>query len=128
MPVEQLRQNPMMAHLLDAMENGDDIGHYGRLTFVMVAQYFLSDDEMIELLTKDQDCDEEKARMLINQVKAHGYNPPKPDRILEWMQQQDFDICDASEGKQSCNVYKNLKFPPEVYQKIASYYKDSANS
>lgn len=127
MAIEELRQNPMMSHLLDAMEEGQDIGHYGRLTFVMVAQYFMSEDEMVDQLTKDPDCDDEKARLLIKQVKAHGYNPPKPDRILEWMGQQDFAICDTSGGKQACNVYKNLQFPPEVYQKIASYYEQGAS-
>jgi hypothetical protein len=36
MPVEDLRQSEMMSHLLDALEKGEDIGHYGRLTFAMV--------------------------------------------------------------------------------------------
>ena len=35
MPVDQLRSNDMMAHLLDALEHGKDIGHYGRLVFAM---------------------------------------------------------------------------------------------
>jgi hypothetical protein len=34
--MEELRRSPMMAHLLDALEKGTDIGHYGRLTFVTV--------------------------------------------------------------------------------------------
>jgi hypothetical protein len=33
---DNLRDSPMMAHLLDALEAGQDVGHYGRLTFVMV--------------------------------------------------------------------------------------------
>jgi len=41
MPVEDLRQSPMMSHLLDALDKGEDIGHYGRLTFAMVAHHFL---------------------------------------------------------------------------------------
>jgi hypothetical protein len=36
MPVEDLKQSQMMNHMLEALENGEDIGHYGRLTFVMV--------------------------------------------------------------------------------------------
>jgi DNA primase large subunit len=32
MPAEDLRQSPMMSHLLDALDQGEDIGHYGRLT------------------------------------------------------------------------------------------------
>lgn len=124
MPVEELRNSPMMAHLLDSLANGEDIGHYGRLVFVMVGQHFLTKEELIEQLTKGADCDEQKAESLIKQVEAHGYNPPKPDRIFEWMNEQEFPICDTADSdKGSCNVYKSLKFPPEVYEKIASYYE-----
>jgi hypothetical protein len=128
MAVEELRNSAMMSRLLDAMDRGEDIGHYGRLVFVMVSRYFLSEDELIQHLTKDPDCDEGKARSIIQQVEAHGYNPPKTGRILEWMDQQDFAICDTSEGTESCNVYKSLKFPHEVYDKIASYYQSDARS
>jgi hypothetical protein len=38
MPVEDLRRSPMMEHMLDALDEGEDIGHYGRLTFAMVAR------------------------------------------------------------------------------------------
>jgi hypothetical protein len=31
MSVEDLRQSPMMRHMLDALNDGEDIGHYGRL-------------------------------------------------------------------------------------------------
>ena len=37
MAVEDLRKSDMMAHLLDALDKGKDIGHYGRLVFAMVA-------------------------------------------------------------------------------------------
>ncbi|MBV9084548.1 MAG: hypothetical protein JOZ62_17885 [Acidobacteriaceae bacterium] len=122
MAVEDLRRSAMMSHLLDALERGEDIGHYGRLVFVMVARYFLSEDDLVEWLVKDADCDEQKARQIIKQVEAHGYNPPKRDRILDWMDEQDFPICQSADDKNACNVYKSLKFPPEVYEKIASYY------
>lgn len=114
----------MMTHLLDALDRGEDIGHYGRLVFVMVARHFLSDDEVVEQLTKDRDCDEEKARGLVKQVEARGYNPPKRERILEWMAQQEFPICQDPDDKGACNVYKNLDFPPEVYEKISSFYQE----
>ena len=123
MPIEDLRQSPMMSHLLDALDQGEDIGHYGRLVFVMVSQHFLSNDELVEQLTKDPDCDEAKARGLIKQVEARGYNPPKRERILEWMSQQKFPICQSPDDQGSCNVYKNLEFPPEVYEKISSFYE-----
>ncbi len=123
MAVEDLRNSPMMSRLLDSMDRGEDIGHYGRLVFVMVGRHFLSHEELIEHLTKDKDCDEAKAESLVKQVEARGYNPPKPERILDWMNKQDFAICDTSEGTDSCNVYKSLDFPPEVYEKISSYYE-----
>ena len=123
MGLEDLRQSGMMSHLLEALDRGEDIGHYGRLVFVMVARHFLSDDELVEQLTKDPDCDEQKARGLIEQVEARGYNPPKRERILEWMDQQDFPICDRADKGEGCNVYKSLRFPPEVYEKISAYYQ-----
>ena len=123
MGIDELRKSDMMAHLLDSLASGKDIGHYGRLVFVMVGRFFLSDDELLAELTKDKDCDEEKARLLIQQVQAKGYNPPKRERILEWMSQQDFTICEDAENPDTCNVYKNLEFPPELYEKISSYYK-----
>jgi hypothetical protein len=45
------------------------------------------------------------------------------ERILEWMAQQDFSICPDPEDQGPCNVYKNLNFPPEVYEKISSFYE-----
>ncbi len=47
MAVEDLRQSPMMAHMLDALENGEDIGHYGRLVFAMIGRHFVSEDELV---------------------------------------------------------------------------------
>jgi hypothetical protein len=47
---EELRKSPLMANLLDGLAEGVDIGEYGRLTFVMVARHFLSDDDMVSLL------------------------------------------------------------------------------
>ena len=59
MPVEDLRQSPMMAHMLDALDSGEDIGHYGRLVFAIIGRHFVSNDELVELLTKNQDTDEQ---------------------------------------------------------------------
>src|SRR3954466_12906476 len=87
-----LRDSPMMAHLLDALEAGTDIGHYGRLTFVMVARHFMDEDEIVGLLSRQPDHGEGDARVLLRQVEARDYNPPKRERILEWQAQQDFPI------------------------------------
>ena len=47
MAVEELQQDPMMAHLLASLEQGRDIGHYGRLVFVMIARHFMSESELL---------------------------------------------------------------------------------
>jgi hypothetical protein len=121
MPVEDLRQSPMMNHLLEALDGGEDIGHYGRLTFAMVAHHFLEKDELVEWLTKDGDTDEKGARALAQQVEERGYNPPRRERILEWQGQQDFPICPNPEDSDACNVYNELQFPDDVYQDIQEY-------
>src|SRR5436305_4825055 len=87
--MEELRESPMMAHLLDALEKGTDIGHYGRLTFAMVARHFLDEDKLIRLLAKQPGEDETSARALVLQVQGRDYNPPRRERILEWQAQQD---------------------------------------
>jgi len=122
MAVQELRKNGMMAHLLDALESGEDIGHYGRLVFTMVAHHFMSEDELVKYLQKDSDFSETDARSLYRQVQSKDYNPPKRDRILEWQQQQEFPICPDSDDPDACNVYKDLQFPDHVYDHISDYY------
>ncbi|MDP8947667.1 MAG: hypothetical protein M3N09_06145 [Actinomycetota bacterium] len=126
MPVEDLRQSPMMNYLLDALDNGEDIGHYGRLTFAMVAHHFLDKDELVEWLSKDGDTDENEARALAQQVEERGYNPPRRERILEWQEQQDFPICPNPADPDACNVYNELQFPDAVYQDIQEYREERA--
>jgi len=70
MSVDDLRRSPMMGHLLDALDRGEDIGHYGRLTFAMVARHFVDKDELIQQLAKGGDTDENKARALVQQAEA----------------------------------------------------------
>ena len=123
MSIEELRKSDMMAHLLDALDEGKDIGHYGRLTFAMIARHFMDDDALIEYLQKDKDFSEGEAKLLVKQVEGKDYNPPKRDRILEWQSQQDFPICPNADDPDSCNVYRDLKFPDHVYEHISSYYE-----
>lgn len=121
MALEDLRRNAMMSHLLDALERGEDIGHYGRLVFAMVARHFLSSDEVCDYL--QMNLSEEEARSLCRQVDGRDYNPPRRARILEWQAQQQFPICPNSDDPDACNVYKDLKFPDEVYEHIEEYYE-----
>ncbi len=127
MAVEELRKNDVMAHLLDALEAGKDIGHYGRLVFAMVARHFLNEDELIGYLQKDSDFTEAEARTLYKQVQGKDYNPPKRDRVLEWQQQQEFLICPYPDEPDGCNVYKDLQFPEHVYEQISEYYQHKSD-
>lgn len=121
MAIHDLDNDPMMQHLRKALEAGQDIGHYGRLVFAMVARHFLAEDELLDYLQKDSHCDAAEAKALVAQVQGRDYNPPRRERVLEWQSQQEFPICPNREDPDCCNVYKNLKFPDEVYQSIQQY-------
>lgn len=127
MAIEELRKNDMMAHLLDALDQSQDIGHYGRLVFAMVGRHFLSEDELIGYLTKDSDFNETQARSLYQQVQGKDYNPPRRERVLEWQKQQDFPICPNADDPDACNVYKELQFPDHVYEHISEYYQNKSD-
>jgi hypothetical protein len=47
MAIEDLCQSPMMSHMLDALDDGEDLGHYGRLVFVMIGGHFVGNDELV---------------------------------------------------------------------------------
>jgi hypothetical protein len=121
-----LRDSPMMAHLLDALEEGTDIGHYGRLTFAMIARHFLDEKEVVRLLSAQPDQDEAQARALLRPVEGRDYNPPKRERIMEWQAQQEFAICPTPDDPSSCNVYSELQFPEEVYDSINEFWEEEA--
>jgi len=123
---QELRKDSMMAHLLDSLKAGKDIGHYGRLVFAMVARHFLSHDEVLQWLTRDSDFDEEKAEAMLRQVESRGYNPPKRERILEWQREQEFAILPDAADPECGNLYRNLKFPDAVYHHIEEYREHKA--
>ncbi len=126
MSVEDLKQSQMMNHMIEALENGEDIGHYGRLTFAMVGVYFANDDELVQVMTQDEDADEREVRAMIQQVREKGYNPPNRDKILEWQQKQDFQICPNPDDPDACNVYSELDIPQEVLEDIQEYREEKA--
>jgi hypothetical protein len=128
MALDELKQNGMMAHLIESLDRGESIGHYGRLVFAMVARYFMEKEEVAEYLMKDPDCDEAKSHALVEQVDSRDYNPPRRDRVLEWMKRQDFDICNAPSDPDACNVYKDLQFPRELYESIEQYREQKAEA
>jgi hypothetical protein len=128
MAVDELRKSEMMAHLLDALDQGKDIGHYGRLVFAMVGRHFLGEDDLIAYLAKDRDFSDEEARSLVHQVASRDYNPPRRERILEWQRQQDFPIIPNPDDPDAGNVYRDLTFPEGLYEDIEEYHEQKAEA
>lgn len=125
---DELRKSKMMAHLLDALEDGTDVGHYGQLVFAMVARYFLDEKRIVQLLQKQPGMDEESARVMLLQVQERDYNPPKREKILAWQSQQDFPICPDADDPGGCNVYKDLQFPQELYDRIGDFWEEKSEA
>ena len=128
MSAEDLRKNAMMAHLMDSLEKGKDIGHYGRLVFAMVGRHFLDEEELVAYLQKDRDFSEEQARALYLQVQGRDYSPPSREKILEWQGQQEFPIIPDADDPDAGNVYRDLQFPEEVYEHISGYHEQKAET
>ncbi len=118
--VNELRKDPMMAHLLDSLEEGTDVGHYGRLVFAMVARHFMPHADVIAWMTKDNDFSAEQAQQMLHQVEGRDYTPPKRERLLQWQKEQEFQFMDVHDPD-SGNLYRNLEFPKEVYEHIGHY-------
>jgi hypothetical protein len=121
MPVKELRSSPTMSYLLEALERGEDIGHYGRLTFAMAAHHFMEKEELVKVLLKGGGIDDHKARALVQQVEERDYNPPSRQRILQWQAEQEFPICPNPDDPNACNLYKELDLPDEVFDNIEEY-------
>lgn len=126
MPMEDLRKNHMMAHLSDALEEGQDIGHYGRLVYAIVGRHFLDEDDLVAQLAKDGDFDEEQARSLVQQVQEHDYSPPGRAKIMEYQAKQSFPIIPEAADPDEGNVYRDLDFPQHVYDHIQEYRQQKA--
>ncbi|WP_419805413.1 hypothetical protein [Terriglobus sp.] len=124
--VDELRKDPMMAHLLDSLDAGTDVGHYGRLVFSMVARHFLPHAEVVAWLTKDKDFSEDQAQQMLHQVEGRDYTPPRRERLLEWQSEQEFQFIDPDDPD-SGNLYRNLRFPQEIYQHIGHYQDAKAS-
>jgi hypothetical protein len=125
---DRLEDSPMMAHLLEAMKSSQDVGEYGRLTFVIVARHFMQDDELVKLLAQQPGFNQQAAQALLLQVQERDYNPPKRERILEWQSQQDFQICPDPHDPSACNLYRELRFPQEIYDRIGDFWLDRAEA
>jgi hypothetical protein len=126
--VAELRKDSMMAHLLDSLEAGKDIGHYGRLVFAMVARHFIPHQDVLAWLRRDPDLEEADAVNMLRQVEGRDYNPPKRDRLLEWQAQQKFPILPHPEDPDCGNLYRTLKFPDTIYNHISQYQEQKESA
>ena len=122
-----LRNNAMMRRLLEALDQHQDIGHYGRLVFAMVARHFMEADEVVAELVKDPDFTELQAKALLQQVEQNDYNPPRADRIRQWQKEQAFQIIPDGDPDAG-NLYRDLKFPDHVYRNIEEYHEAKAEA
>lgn len=125
---EELRGSPTMARLLDALNQGTDIGRYGQFTFVTVARHFMKEEEIVKLLARQPEMDEEKARALALQVQEHDYNPPSRERILEQQTHQEFQIIPDPNDSEIGSLYRELRFPDGLYEQIDHYYEEKAEA
>ena len=121
MAINDLRKSPMMAHLLDALDAGKDIGHFGRLTVAMVGHHFLRPEDLFKTLAKGKGADETELKALVQQMQSRDYNPPSRQRILEWQAQQEFAICPDPDDPNACNLYRDLDLPEAVIENIEEY-------
>jgi hypothetical protein len=92
----------------------------------MIGRHFFSNDELVGLLTQDQDTDEQEMKALVQQVEEKGYSPPRREKILEYQSQQEFPICPDPDDPDACNPYAELQFPDEVYESIREYREERA--
>lgn len=120
MAQDQLRQSPTMNRLLTALEQGEDIGHYGRLAFTMAAHFFLDRQELLDVLKQGAGASDEDLMAMIQEVEVRDYNPPSRRQLLDWQQQQDFQICPADDPD-GCNLYQELDLPERVFAQIKEY-------
>lgn len=125
---EELRRSPTMSRLLEEIEAGRDVGHYGRLVFAIVARHFLPEPKVVALLAEQPGEDEQRARALVLQVKEHDYSPPSRDRILQWQSKQEFAICPDPADPDCGNLYRELTFPDGIYEHIEDYWEHKAES
>jgi hypothetical protein len=126
--LNELKASPMMAHLIDAIEAKQDIGHYGRLVFVIVGRYFLEESTIVKMISSQPDMGETRARALVLQAASRNYNPPSRERVIEWQRLQEFPICPTPDDPNRCNVYTELQFPEEVYENIQELWEKKAES
>ena len=46
----------------------------------------------------------------------------------QWQAQQDFPICPTPDEPGTCNVYAELRFPPDIYENINEFWEERAEA
>jgi len=87
----------------------------------------VDDDDLVGYLGKDPEFGEAEARALVAQVRDRDYSPPSRGRILAWQQEQDFPIISDADDPDAGNVYRDLRFPDGVYERIEEYHERKAS-
>ncbi len=127
MTIPDLLANPLMKHLLGAVERGEDLGEYGRRVFVTVAQHFATDDEVLNLLA-DQPGGLSGARALLAEVRERDEEPPRRAKIVEYMKQQPFPIIPDLNDPTFEDPYVGLNFPPAVRERMPHFEVGDPNA
>lgn len=123
---EQMMSSPTIRRLVEAAEAGEDIGHYGELTLAIVGRYFMSDADLVDLLSRCVEMDRKKAAGLVHQVKEGDYSPPRRETLVHWSSEQQFNLINVKDPD-SGNLYRELTFPDQVYEHIRHYHEDKAS-
>ncbi|PYE51877.1 hypothetical protein [Deinococcus yavapaiensis] len=118
-----LKSNRFMAHLVGALEMGQDIGPYGRKIFATVAQYFLSADDTLMLLKRN--LGEQEAREVMKSVE--GEPPPRRGKVVEYTKRQNFPILPNNHDAHLDDLYAGLTFPPEIQARIPKFERGVAH-
>ena len=124
MAVSELRKNDMMAHLLDSLEAGKDIGHYGRLVFAMVARPFPERQPAGEAVDEGQELRRGRREDAGRPGAEPRLQPAQAgeDPAVSWSSRSS-PSAPTPTDPDACNVYKDLQFPEAVYAKINEYYQ-----
>ena len=122
----ELQGNAMMAHLLGALERGEDIGEYGRRIVATVGRFFLDEEELVGLLARGSS--ETAARTLVREVRERREYPPRRAKILEYMKSQRFPIIPDIHDPALDDLYRGLNFPAEVRAHIPHFEPGNPNA
>ena len=127
--LDDLKRNPMMRRIIQTMESGQDVGHYGRFIFTVVASYFIGEKEITDLLKRQPEIeDSEEALGFYLQVASARYVMPTSARIRAWdksEEQKNFPLIIQGD-RNSGNLYREIPLPQQALVSVRSYWREAA--